>query len=181
MLIVLEGIDCSGKTTATQLLAAQMGMVSYATPPSAFRKERNRIDADASPHDHYLFYLEGIRLASVEIKQLLSTGASVVCDRYWLTTYVYHTIMGLSVNIDDFKNLVLPDLTVLLLVGPDVQAKRFLQRGLSVGDRRMINVQRDLEQEYVRTLAHLQIHYFSVSTDHMAPQEVVRKIITELP
>lgn len=181
MFIALEGIDCSGKTTVTQLLAAQEGMVSYATPPKAFRQQRERVDAEASPEEHYRFYLESMKIASAEISALLGAGSSVVCDRYWLTTYVYHRVMGLQVNITDFADLIMPDLTVLLLVCPDIQAERFLQRGLSAGDRRMINVQAQLEREYINALADLKLRSCAINTDHLTPQEVVRKVQSELP
>ena len=180
MFIVLEGIDCSGKTTATQLLSAQEGMLSYATPPDAFRKKRERIDTEAPPEEHYQFYLEGMRAASAEIRALLARDISIVCDRYWLSTYIYHRIMGLKVDIADFSDLVMPNLTILLLVGSATQANRFLQRGLSAGDRRMINVQRQLEREYIDTLAYLDIKSSSINTDHLTSQEVVQRIVSEL-
>jgi thymidylate kinase len=163
------------------LLATQQGMVQYATPPAAFRKERNRVDAEASPLDHYRFYLEGICHASADITNLLETGVSVVCDRYWLTTYVYHIVMGLEINAADFEGIVQPDLTILLLVSPDIQAARFLRRGLSTGDRRMINVQHQLERKYVQTLERMNIRSCMINTDNLMPQGVAQRIIAQLP
>jgi thymidylate kinase len=181
MFLALEGIDCSGKTTITQLLAAQEGMIPYATPPTAYRNQRERIDAEASPEEHYRFYLDGMRVASSEISIMLAKGGSVVCDRYWFTTYVYHRVMGLDVDAADFANMIMPDLTVLLLVSKEVQAERFLKRGLSAGDRRMINVQSLLEREYIDALSRLNIKSCAINTDHLTPQQVVQKVLSELP
>lgn len=176
MFIVLEGIDCCGKSTTARLLAKQLDAVLYKTPPDNIIKRRDEIDANASALEHYLFYLDGIKTASTAIWDLLSSGENVVCDRYWLTTYVYHKIMGVSVNINDFSNITLPDLTVLLLVSSDIQARRFLDRGMSIGDKRMANYQVDLAREYKHMLVKEDIPQLIINTDHNCPAEVVERI-----
>lgn len=180
MFIAIEGIDCSGKTTVSRLLAKQFGYVLYKTPPKNIVAERDAIDAKASPVDHYRFYLDGIYTASKEIWDILASGRNVVCDRYWLSTFVYHVVMGVSVNIDDFATITQPDLTVLLLVSSDVQAKRFLDRGMSVGDRRMINQQLSLASEFKRALSKYQMPQLVINSDHDCPAEVVEKIQTHI-
>ena len=176
MFIVIEGIDYSGKSTASKLLAKQADFTLYKTPPKNISSKRDEIDAKASPIDHYRFYLDGIYTASKEIWELLALGKNVICDRYWLTTYVYHVVMGVSVNINDFSNIIQPDLTVLLLVSNNIQAKRFLERGMSTGDRRMINRQLDLAREYKRALTKFEIPQLIISTDYDCPAEVADKI-----
>lgn len=176
MFIVIEGIDCSGKTTVSKLLAKQSESVLYKTPPKNIAAERDVVDAMASPIDHYRFYLDGIYTASKEIWEILASGKNVICDRYWLTTYVYHVVMGVSVNVEDFSAIARPDLTVLLLVSSDVQTKRFLDRGMSIGDRRMINHQLALAREYKLAISKFQIPQLIINTDHDCPAEVVEKI-----
>ena len=176
MFIAIEGIDCTGKSTVSKLLAAQNDSVLYMTPPKSIYAKRDEIDAKASPFDHYRFYLDGVYTASKEIWDFLALGKDVVCDRYWLTTYVYHIVMGVSVNIDDFSNITQPDLTVLLLVSSDIQAKRFLERGMSIGDRRMINHQSELSHEYKRAITKIEMSRLVINTDRICPAEVVDKI-----
>ena len=176
MFITIEGIDCAGKSTISKLFAKQTDSVLYKTPPKNISQKRDEVDANASPADHYHFYLDGIYAASKEIWEFLASGKNVVCDRYWLSTYVYHLVMGVSVNIDDFSNIILPDLTVLLLVSKDIQAKRFLERGMSIGDRRMINYQLELAREYKRAITKFEIPQLIINTDHNRPDEVVEKI-----
>lgn len=180
MFIALEGIDCSGKTEVARRLAAHIGAEPYATPPKRFLATRERIDATASPEAHYCFYRDSVLQASEDIWELLAEGKDVVCDRYWLTTYVYHRVMGLNVNPADFDEVVKPDLTALLMVSPDVQAQRFLVRGLSAGDYRMLNKQEALAREYKRAIAHFKGRAVAIDTDHLAPAEVVKQIIAEV-
>ncbi|MCK5061923.1 hypothetical protein KAR28_05255 [Candidatus Parcubacteria bacterium] len=176
MFITIEGIDGSGKSTISKLFARQADSALYKTPPKNIISKRDEIDAKATPIDHYRFYLDGIYTASKEIWQFLASGKNVVCDRYWLTTYVYHIVMGVSVNINDFLSITQPDLTVLLLVSNNIQAKRFLERGMSIGDRRMINRQLELAREYKRALTNFKIPQLTINTDYDCPAEVVEKI-----
>ena len=81
-------------------------------------------------------------------------------------------------NIDDFSNITQPDLTVLLLVSKDIQAKRFLERGMSIGDRRMVNRQLELAREYKRAITRFEIPQLIINTDHNPPGDVVEKILT---
>ena len=178
MFITIEGIDCAGKSTISKLFAKQTDSVLYKTPPKNISLKRDEVDANASPADHYRFYLDGIYTASKEIWEFLASDKNVVCDRYWLTTYVYHVVMGWSVNIDDFSNITQPDLTVLLLVSKDIQAKRFLERGMSIGDRRMVNRQLELAREYKRAITRFEIPQLIINTDHNPPGDVVEKILT---
>ncbi len=176
MFIVLEGIDCCGKSTVASLLAKQTNSVLYKTPPKNIVKERDEIDASASPIDHYRFYLKGIKTASREIWNLIASGRNVICDRYWLTTHVYHTVMGVSVDINDFSSITLPNLTVLLLVSTNVQTKRFLEIGMSIGDKRMVNHQAELAREYKRMITRQNIPQLIISTDYDCSIEIVEKI-----
>lgn len=176
MFIVIEGIDCSGKSTVSKILAEQREAILYRTPPKNIIAQRDEIDANATPIEHYRFYLDGIRTASKEIWEVLASGKEVVCDRYWLSTYIYHTVIGVSVNTDDFAGIIQPDLTVLLLVSNDVQAKRFLERGMSIGDRRMSNRQLELAKEFKIAMSKLSIPQLIVNTDHHCPAEIVDKI-----
>jgi thymidylate kinase len=180
LFIAIEGIDCSGKTTITKLIAKTTDFIPYKTPPKNIIQKRDEMDGQASPIEHYRFYLGGIDTASKEIWDLLAAGNNVVCDRYWLTTYVYHLVMGVSIDINDFSAITKPDLTVLLLVSNDIQAKRFLERGMSIGDRRMANRQHELAREYKKALSKFDIPQLIINTDYDSPTEVVEKIMTQV-
>ncbi len=180
MFIAFEGVDASGKTTTAGLLANHLQAVYYATPPKEFLSRRKEMDLSASIGDHYRFYLNGIRQASVEIQELLSEGKVVVGDRYWASTYVYHVVMGLAVSQEDFKDIVFPDATVLLTVSPEVQTFRFAQREMSAGDRRMFNQQNSLSREFRKLLVKEEKHLVAVDTSCLTPSEVMLQTLVEI-
>lgn len=97
MFVSLEGADGCGKTTLCTILSERIGATAYATPPKKYLKMRERVDKNASAEEHYRFYRDGIYDASDEIGAMLRGGSKVVSDRYWLTTYVYHYVMGVTV------------------------------------------------------------------------------------
>ncbi len=180
MFIVFEGVDAVGKTTVARLLANRLGGGTYyATPPSSFLAERERVDLSASPDDHYRFYLHGIHQASREIWALLASGKTVVGDRYWASTYVYHEVMGAAVAERDFDHIVLPDLTVLLSVTSEEQALRFEQRGMSAGDRRMFNDQVQLARAFRKFFTIRPTRLVAIDTTYLAPAEVVAQVVAE--
>jgi thymidylate kinase len=180
MFIVFEGIDASGKTTVARLLENHLQAVYYATPPKEFLVRREEVDLSASADDHYHFYLDGIHQASAEIWKLLSEGKIVIGDRYWVTTYIYHLVMGVTVSREDFKDIVLPDTTVLLTVSSEVQASRFAQRGMSAGDRRMLNQQEVLSREFKKFFVAEEKHLVAIDTSHLTASEVMAQVLAEI-
>jgi dTMP kinase len=179
MFIVFEGIDASGKTTVARLLANHLQASYYATPPKEFLLRREEVDLNASADDHYRFYLDGIRHASAEIWELLSEGKTVISDRYWVSTYVYHSVMAASVSKEDFKNIVSPDMTVLLTVSPEVQEYRFAQRGMSAGDKRMLNQQEAISREFKKLLV-AEDHLVAIDTSFLTPSDVMAQVLAEI-
>lgn len=181
MFLVLEGVDCSGKTSIGKEFAKKFpDFEYYATPPRRFLATRSKMDRDASDEDHYTFYRDAVFEASQEIETLRKSGKSVICDRYWLTTYVYHVVMGLKVDPNDFAHILQPDLTVLLRVGTEVQDKRLGIRGLSEGDRRMLSRQHLLAETYELCCKALVSSLFVIDTDELTLEEVIERIAQNL-
>ena len=180
MMIDFEGVDASGKSETAQLLAQRLGAVFYQTPAKSKAIERQRVDANATAEEHYRYYLKDLFEVAAEISAELAAGRIVVCDRFKLTTKVYHRVMGVSVNDADFAGLLLPDVIVYLTVEKDIQAKRFLVRGLSAGDRRMINRQADLVSEYETSLRDEKCKIIRINTSYLDKAEVVERIVANL-
>lgn len=177
MILVFEGVDASGKTTVGKQLASLHSRgVYYPTPPPSLKALRDAVDRSASNEDHYSFYLEAVKVASREMA-LFDPTALVVVDRYWLTTYVYHRAMGMSVDRDDFLNLLMPDYTVYLDVSHDVQMRRLEVRGMSAGDVRMLSRQNDIRSYYDEHL-HLRMNgeIIRFNTDLLSLNELVELI-----
>jgi len=80
LLIVVEGLDGSGKPTLARGLADALGAVRMTTPSDALRSLRRDI-LDGLRHDSLaieLFYAATVQAASAEIGEHLSARRSVV-------------------------------------------------------------------------------------------------------
>ena len=176
MFIVLEGIDGVGKSTVTRLVAETLDLIPYATPPKEYMERRREIDLNGSPQQKFNFFRDGVLVAAAEIRQLLSTGKSVICDRYWMTTYVYHKIIGVKVSEDDFTNLLQPDLTILLTASPEHQLQRLIERGMSINDTQMVPRNLELRQAYDELFNKELFINKSVSTDNRSAMQVASHV-----
>ncbi|KAF8877916.1 thymidylate kinase [Infundibulicybe gibba] len=135
-LIVIEGLDRSGKTTQTAALLARLTKANN-TPTKLFkfpdRTTRIGKEIDAYLHStselddhviHLLFSANRWELAST-IDALLLRGTAVVCDRYAFSGIAFSASKGLPLAWCRAPDVGLPapDLTVFLDITP-AQAKR---------------------------------------------------------
>lgn len=177
MFVALEGVDGTGKSTLCAVLSERLGATQYSTPPKKYLTFREKVDKDASPEEHYRFYRDGIHDASNEIASILSVGGKVVSDRYWLSTYTYHQVMGAEVSKDDFKSIVTPTLTVILSLNKDAQIGRMLCRGMSAGDRRMLDRQQELAMAFYRNVLEFDTPFIVIDTQRFPPEACAEIII----
>lgn len=180
MFVALEGADGCGKTTLCAILAERLGAAAYATPPKKYFQLRERVDRNAPAAEHYRFYRDGIYDASDEIGEILKNGGKVVSDRYWLTTFTYHQVMGVSASKDDFAHIIQPNLTVILALNHEIQIERMLRRGMSVGDRRVLDKQREIASAFYQNVLELNIPFIVVDTQRFSPTRCVDIVITAL-
>ena len=180
MFLVLEGADGCGKTTLCATLAKRLGAKAYATPPKKYSKLREQVDKNASPDEHYRFYRDSVLEASEEIEILLKDNDKVVCDRYWLTTYTYHQVMGVKVSKDDFQSIAVPTLTVILALNHDVQIGRMLRRGMSVGDRRVLDKQQEIATAFCQNAVEFNIPFVLIDTQRFSPEACTEIVVKAL-
>lgn len=180
MLIALEGADGCGKTTLCAILAKRIGAIGYSTPPKKYLAVREGVDKNAPAEEHYQFYRDGIYDASDEIHALIQNGHNVVSDRYWLTTYVYHQVMGVPVSKNDFVSVIQPNLTVILSLNHNVQVKRMLHRGMSEGDRRMLDKQQEITNAFFRNVLEFGISFVVIDTQRFSPDQCADIVIAAM-
>lgn len=145
--LILEGVDSTGKTTLAKILAEKIGGFYYRTPPDCFKERCKEIDKGEIVYseERLFLYLESVLYASKEIQQLLKNGPAVV-DRWIWTTLAYHFSHNSQLYEkwqSDWPNLIVdllnPRLQVLLLVSnDDIWLERILLRGLSKCDKLLV-------------------------------------------
>ncbi len=180
MFIVLEGIDSSGKTTLATIIAARCGGIRYATPPEKYRKLRRHVDTQSSLQRHYDFYRDAVAEASMEISTIISSGKTVICDRYWLSTLVYHRAGKMIIDGSDFSQLIQPDLTVLLLVGQEEQVRRYRERGMESGNN-VDGFQMEINNLYCAALIESRLPFIIIDTDHFSIKQIADIIVATMP
>ncbi len=141
--VTFEGIDGSGKTTVSRLVASTLrarGHVVHLTsePTKSWLGDavRRTYGDDVGPVAESFLFLADRAAHLVEIRAHLAQGELVLCDRYADSTYAYQGARLQGVVDDPVRFLqrasagwiLPPDLTLLLRVPPDLGLKRIQGR-----------------------------------------------------
>jgi len=174
LFVVLEGLSGCGKSTIAALLAKRIRAKLCSTPMGPFRNAREVIDRqNRFPLARFYFYLAGVVHASGMITALLKKS-SVVCDRYFLTSYCYHKSIGAH-PLPPSKSIILrrPDFTFLITCAEKKRRFRLARRGFSFNDEeeRRLHVERRFLREYRR------YHPIEIDNSSSNPSVAVSKII----
>jgi len=133
--IVIDGIDGAGKSTVAEMLASTLGYQYLKSPGKEFSGVREYFENPDLMLARFYFYAATTLYLSETIRQELSAGNSVVCDRYIYSTIAYHRAMGLDINNDTvkklFATLVKPTYYCALAADFEVCKQRIQQRGVS--------------------------------------------------
>lgn len=137
--IVIEGLDATGKTTVTQLVAESLKAVLLKSPPDCVSQWRKLFD-DEPTIIRRAFYSLGNYIVASEIAKE-STKSPVIVDRYWHSTATYAIATEVSGGVQHLPpahhpiyqwptDLLRPDLVLLLTVSPEERMKRIQARGI---------------------------------------------------
>ncbi len=131
LLIVLEGIDCCGKTTASKILEKALNPSIRISFPDRTTQIGKLLDSflkkeiKLSPIEAHLLYSANRYEKANFIRETLK-HSHIICDRYWLSGAVYSAAKGLDFDwcksVD--KDLPIPDLTFFIDVDPEITTKR---------------------------------------------------------
>jgi len=140
-LVVLEGIDGCGKSSVAKRLVAALGGRAILTqePTDSWigRAVRRGDRGKVSPYTDALLFMADRARHTEQMREWISKGKLVVCDRYYHSTVAYQTAyLKDFFDGDPFKWLlesnlrisIRPDLTVLLVIPPEVGLGRIRGR-----------------------------------------------------
>lgn len=130
MLISLEGLSASGKTTIRDLLSQDNDFVVIPTIPGGFEKAREIVDSGHSLNARYLLYLSGVCHQAEQIRnEVRSSNKPVLIESYVYRTLSFYPTLGskISIGLEDL-DIILPDKTFFLNVSNEVRNKRMLER-----------------------------------------------------
>ncbi len=115
--IALEGVDGSGKTTTAAHLAERLNGVYVKTPSKRFQQIWESFDQPLKSNvARFFFYTTSLCETAEEIRRRLNDGLTVVADRWYASTLLYHEQllgMNLSTTIGELL-LPHPDFTFIL-------------------------------------------------------------------
>lgn len=136
VLLVLEGLDQSGKQTQAERLKAYvesrghrsvlLDFPSYETPIGKEIEGGLHGERDYGPDVMQLLYVANRYEKKPQIERMLAAGTVVVCDRYLASSIAYGEAQGLDGTWlrEIQKYLPAPDLTILLDIAPETAAGR---------------------------------------------------------
>ncbi|MDY0061448.1 MAG: AAA family ATPase [Myxococcota bacterium] len=142
--LVVEGLDGTGKSTVSRLLATSLGAEWLSTPMAELATQRPLIEQafSGSAQGLRLFYAATVQAASDRARLNRQAGRGTVVDRYWLSTVTYAEVAG-ETDLPFAAlgaNLLVPDLTVFLVAPLAVRQERMTRRGkLTAADRRTLD------------------------------------------
>ncbi len=194
LLIVIEGIDGTGKTTQAELLAdhlrsAGADVLRSREPTDGPAGQRLRDSASsgrlAAREELDLFVEDRRQHVDGVLAPALAAGKVVIVDRYYLSTAAYQGARGLDAEDILRRNesfAPLPDLAIILELPPEVGRARVRRRGDGDGDlfeveeelRRVAATFASLERDYITRIDAAQsiekIHHHIVAAVESHPR-----------
>lgn len=139
LLIAVEGIDGSGKTTVANFLSSYLKTIGYDVlllkePSDSIygQKIRNSEKRLPAEEELMLFLLDREIDVKERIKPALESGKIVVMDRYYYSNIAYQSARGIDaekIRQLNEKFAPKPDLVILLDVSPETALRRIKPRG----------------------------------------------------
>ncbi|KAA0711319.1 UMP-CMP kinase 2, mitochondrial [Triplophysa tibetana] len=136
--IVIEGLDATGKTTLTEALRESLNATLLKSPPQCLAPFRQCFDSEP-PVIRRAFYALGNYITAAQMGKE-SLKAPVIVDRYWHSTAAYAIATAVSGRVENLprpdselyqwpEDLLRPNLVLMLNVNPEERMRRLKDRG----------------------------------------------------
>lgn len=184
IVVGLEGIDGSGKSTAGKLIAAETGArYFYCMDGNPLTPHRKRFDTMPTPI-RYLYYV-GVPLLNYSKVEKWRQKSDVLIDRSVASTLAYHKAYGLP---DYWFKLIPPfllnqvDLMMYFEASEEERKRRVLGRAITtetmtVSDQKSFEFAGKIDAAYRTIFTDRTIF---ISTDDKSPEEVTKEAIARL-
>ncbi|XP_075720013.1 UMP-CMP kinase 2, mitochondrial [Rhinoderma darwinii] len=138
-IIVIEGLDATGKSTLTESLKSRLNAELLKSPPDSISQWRTIFDSESSLIKR-AYYAIGNYIGAAEIAKA-SKSSPVIVDRFWHSTAAYAIATEMGGGIHNLPephhdvyhwpdDLLRPDLVILLTVCDEERVRRIRKRGL---------------------------------------------------
>lgn len=135
--IVVEGLDATGKTTLTESLREALGVAVLRSPPPCLSPWRAAFDREPALLRR-AFYALGNYVTAQHIAQ--HHAAPVILDRFWHSTAAYAMATAVGGPLSNLpaagsevyrwpSDLLQPSLVILLTLDPEERERRLTNRG----------------------------------------------------
>ncbi len=162
MLIAIEGIDGSGKTTIAKFLENELKKLGYPvvllkepTDSEWGRKIRESYDSRLKPDEELELFLKDREYDVREnILPSLKQGKIVIMDRYYLSTIAYQGALGFDPeNLREINEKIAPkpDLVFILDIPPEKAILRVKRRGDEPNDFERIEYLKKVREIFLST------------------------------
>ena len=186
-IILIEGLDATGKSTLVTNLVELLNAIVIRNPPDMIDERITEIDLRS-----YFDYVGGVRrrefyrsanFISSELARLIVEDSWVIMDRYWPSTAAFAAMDTESMSWEPLgiypEGFVQPDFTFLLTVSEEERTRRLIGRGIEQTEEetRMFanRVGRESVLQGLRAFSPVEI-----DTTHMNPDEVVYFVLNHL-
>jgi dTMP kinase len=182
-LIVIEGLDGVGKTTAAKLLAEEIGAELLRNPPLELIEVRSVFERRPE-HIKRRFFEFGNLVTNEKVVDI-RTMRPVVVDRWWFSTRVAQLAHGVFKMDDEAAytpppEMLVPDVALLLSLDEDERRARIMARGepLTEDEERMI-VDDSFRERMLEGYRRLGV--IEIDITHLSPTEVRDELLGWIP
>lgn len=189
MLIVLEGIDGTGKTTVANMLHSKIpnsiltktpgGESTLGPPIRKLLLDKNTLPATSQA---LLFMADMLNTQENIIKPAINNNLTVICDRFFMSTYIYqlknpevHRALRLNFNAKDL--FITPDYTFIFDI-PIKEAQARLTQGRDRYESNDLHIWEDRRANYLAQSSNPNTHLLNVLDQ--TPEQITKTILERI-